>query len=304
MNFRACFTICLCLIAMADARSDDHVLVIDNRVDKFEAFYRHATSSPLESQARFTLWQKEGGLAAVPPGSAGDAIAHRLLDAAWNKYPALIPRLPALSRSAEGTAQAMFTRDNALLQTDNDKIRARLILYVGQFDNNAFTVPAMDGKPPTVLMPVESLNLKLLLAHELTHAIHLQLAGVKNAFGAPVGETMFLEGLAMHTAQRAVPGLPDAAYSEMASEKGWFAQCSARRHAVLQGIFTDLDKGGPETAMKYTFGHGNTGMSREAYCAAWFVVGMILDSGTTLPELARVPEDRMVQTIRAAMVVR
>lgn len=161
----------------------------------------------------------------------------------------------------------------------------------------------MNDKPPTVLMPVEGSTLKLLLAHELTHAIHLQLAGVKNAFGAPVGETMFLEGLAMHTAQRAVPGLPDAAYSAMAGDKGWFAQCSARKHAVLKGIFADLDKAGPETAMKYTFGQGNTGMSREAYCAAWFVMGMLLDRGKTLPELARIPEGQMVATIRTAMVV-
>jgi hypothetical protein len=301
MTFQACLAACLYLIAMVAARSAEHVLIIDNRVGKFETFYSHAASSPMDSNTRFALWQKEDGLAAVPPGAAGDAMAHRLLDAAWEKYPALIPRLPALSATAEQTARDMFARDNALLQTATDSIRARLILYVGQFDDNAFTVPAMNGKPATVLMPVESSNLKLSLAHELTHAIHVQLAGVKNAFGAPVGETMFMEGLAMHTAERAVPGLPDAAYSEMAGDKGWYAQCSKRKDAVLKGIFADLDKAGAETGMKYTFGRGNTGMSREAYCAAWFVVGSLLDSGTTLTQLARVPEGQMVATIRAAM---
>jgi hypothetical protein len=45
-------------------------------------------------------------------------------------------------------------------------------------------------------------------------------------------------------------------------------------------------------------------MHREAYCAAWIVMGKILDSGGTLPELARIPEDQMVATIRAAMVGR
>jgi Predicted Zn-dependent protease (DUF2268) len=304
MTFQACLAICLYLITMATASAMNHVLDIDNRIHKFEVFYGQAESSPMDPDARFALWQKEGGLAAVPPGPAGDAMAHRLLDAAWEKYPALIPELAALSTAAEQSARDLFARDNALLKTESDEIRARLILYVGQFDNNAFTVPAMNGKPATVLLSVESSTLKLLLAHELTHAIHLQLAGVKNAFGAPVGETMFLEGLAMHTARRAVPGLPDGAYSEMAGDKGWFAQCSARKHAVLQGIFPDLAKSGSAIAMKYTFGQGNTGLSREAYCAAWFVVGGLLDSGKTLPELARIPEDRMVSTIRAAMVVR
>jgi hypothetical protein len=301
MNFYGRLALCLCLVGMAKAGSHEHVLVIDNRVDRFEAFYAHATSGPMDSNSRFSLWQKEDGLAAVPPGAAGDAMARQLVDAAWDKYPALTTRLPRLKAEAERTARELFARDNELLETGTDTIRARLVLYVGQFDDNAYTMPAMNDKPPTVLMPVESPILRLLLAHELTHAIHLQLADIKNSFGAPVGETMFMEGLAMHTAQRAVPGLSDAAYTEMPDDKGWFARCSAHKDAVLKGIYGDLEKGGTDIAMKYTFGRGNTGMSREAYCAAWFAIGKLLNSGKTLAELARVPEGKMVATIRAAM---
>jgi Predicted Zn-dependent protease (DUF2268) len=301
MNFYGRLALCLFLFGMAKAGSHEHVLVIDNRVDRFEVFYAHATSGPMDSNSRFSLWQKEDGLAAVPPGAAGDAMARHLVDAAWDKYPALIPRLPTLNAEAERTARNLFTRNNELLETGTDKIRARLVLYVGQFDDNAYTMPAMNNKPPTVLMPVESPILRLLLAHELTHAIHLQLADIKNSFGAPVGETIFMEGLAMHTAQRAVPGLPDAAYTEMSDDKEWFARCSAHRDVVLKGIYGDLEKSGTDIAMKYTFGRGNTGMSREAYCAAWFAVGKLLNSGKTLAELARVPEGKMVATIRAAM---
>ncbi len=45
-------------------------------------------------------------------------------------------------------------------------------------------------------------------------------------------------------------------------------------------------------------------MQREAYCAAWIVMGKMLTSGKTLPELARVPEDKMVDTIREAMAAK
>jgi Predicted Zn-dependent protease (DUF2268) len=301
MTFYGRLALCLCLFGMAKADSHEHVLVIDNRVDRFEAFYADATSGAMDSNSRFSLWQKEDGLAAVPPGAAGDAMARRLVDAAWDKYPALMPRLPTLNAEAVRAARDLFARDNELLETGTETIRARLVLYVGQFDDNAYTMPAMNDKPPTVLMPVESPILRLLLAHELTHAIHLQLAGIRNSFGAPVGETMFMEGLAMHTAQRAVPRLPDAAYTEMPDDKEWFARCSAHKDAVLKGIYSDLDKSGSDIAMKYTFGRGNTGMSREAYCAAWFAMGKLLNSGKTLAELARVPEDKMVATIRAAM---
>jgi hypothetical protein len=282
----------------------DHMLDIDNRVAKFETFYAHATAKPMDADARFKLWQTEDGLAAVPPGPDGDAMARKLLDDAWSRYPALTPKLDGLEKTAEETAREMFARDNEILGTANDNINTRLILYVGQFDNNAFTVPPMDGKPATILMPVENINLKIALAHELAHSIELQLVPVKNSFGAPVGETMFLEGLAMRTSQRAVPGLPDAAYTSMPNEPDWMPNCVAKKDAVMKDIVPDLDKSGHEIAMKYTFGQGNTGMQREAYCAAWFVMGKLIDSGKTLPELARVPEDQMVGVVKAAIAMK
>ncbi|HWA31630.1 MAG TPA: hypothetical protein VG867_11045 [Rhizomicrobium sp.] len=302
MSLRAPFCAgVLLLLASSPAFAADHVLDIDNRVGKFETFYKDATAAQVDADARFKLWQKEDGLAAVPPGPDGDAMARKLLDDAWNKYPPLVPKLDALEKLTEETAREMFAKDNEILGTANDPIHTRLILYVGQFDNNAFTVPPMEGKPATILMPVENINLKIALAHELTHSIELQLVNVKNSFGAPVGETMFLEGLAMRTSQRAVPGLPDAAYTSMPNEPGWMPDCVARKDLILKDILPDLDKSGREIAMKYTFGQGNTGMQREAYCAAWFVMGKLIASGKTLPELARVPEDQMVSTIRAAM---
>lgn len=292
------------LLLASPAFAADHVLDSDNRVGKFETFYAHATAKPLDADARFKLWQTEDGLAAVPPGPDGDKMARKLLDDAWSRYPALVPKLPALEKAAEDTARAMFAKDNDILGAANDPIHTRLILYVGQFDNNAFTVPPMDGKPATILMPVENINLKIALAHELTHSIELQLVSVKNSFGAPVGETMFLEGLAMRTSQRAVPGLPDAAYTSMPNEPDWMPNCVAKKDIILKAILPDLDKSGHEIAMKYTFGQGNTGMQREAYCAAWFVMGKLIDSGKTLPELARTPEDRMVGVIRAAIAAK
>jgi hypothetical protein len=69
----------------------------------------------------------------------------------------------------------MFRSDNELLNTAADRIHSRLILYVGQLDNNAYAIVSMGGKPPTALMPVENISLRLALAHELTRSIHLQM---------------------------------------------------------------------------------------------------------------------------------
>jgi hypothetical protein len=289
------------LASAANAADATHVLDIDNRAPKFQTFYADATKAQLSADARFELWQKEDGLAAVPPGLDGDKMARQLLDAAWDRYPALVPKLDALERTAEDQGRASFDKINELLATTDAPIHSRLILYVGQFDNNAFTMPAMGGKPVTVLMPVENAILKIALAHELTHSVHIQLAHVQNSFGAPVGETVFLEGLAMRTSQAAVPGLPETAYTQIDPNDHWLATCYAKQDAVLKDIVPDLDRSGQDVAMKYTFGQGNNGMQREAYCAAWIVMGRLIASGRTLPELARIPEDKMVDTIREAL---
>ena len=240
----------------------------------------------------------------MPPGPEGDALARSLLDKAWPRYPSLIPVLPSLARSSEESARELFDADTAVLASGDAPVQVKLILIVGQFDNNAYSIPPLDGEPATTVMTVENTAFRRVLAHELAHAIHFQLAGVTNAFGAPVGETMFLEGLAMRTAQRAEPGRIDADYAAMPGDTKWMPRCAANKDRIIRRILPDLDKSGSDVAMKYTFGKGNTGMQREVYCAAWFAFDTLLDQGHTLPELARIPEEKMVETMRTALTAK
>jgi len=279
-------------------------LEIDDRVESFQKFYVEATHAKLSGEARFQLWRKEGGLTAVPPGPASDALAKTLLDKAWPRYPSLIPVLPSLARAAEEGARELFDADTAILAAGNAPLHSKLILVVGQFDDNAFSLPPLDGKPATTVMPVENSAYRRVLAHELAHTIHFQMVGVTNAAGAPVGETMFLEGLAMRVAQRAEPGRVDADYAVLPADTTWMPRCAAHKDRIIKGILPDLDKAGRDVTLKYTFGKGNTGLQREVYCAAWFAFETLLDQGYTLPDLARIPEERMVETMQAALTAR
>ncbi|HMA51837.1 MAG TPA: hypothetical protein VKP60_18895 [Magnetospirillaceae bacterium] len=276
-------------------------LEIDDRVESFQKFYAAATHAKLSDDQRFALWQSDGGLAAVPPGPKGDSMARALLDKAWPRYPSLIPVLPSLARAAEEGARELFETDIKILDAGDEPLHSRLILYVGQFDDNAFSIPAMSGKPATTVMSVENSAYRRVLAHELAHTIHFQLAGIDNAFEAPVGEKMFLEGLAMRTAQRAEPGQVDADYAAMPNDHKWMPRCAANKDRIIARILPDLDKAGPDIAFKYTFGKGNTGLQREVYCAAWFAFETLLNQGHSLPELARIPEEKMAETMRAAL---
>ena len=264
-------------------------------------FHTEATSAKLTDEQRFALWRRKGGLTASPFGEEDDRTARPLLDKAWPRYPSLIPVLPSLARSAEEGARELFDTDNAILGSGASPIRVRLILIVGQFDDGASTVPPSDGKPATTVMPVENSAFRRVLAHELAHAIHFQLAGVTDQANAPLGVTIFLEGLAMRTAQRAEPGRIDADYAAMPGDTKWMPRCAANKDRIISRLLPDLDKAGADITMKYTTGKGNTGMQREGYCAAWFAFDTLLDHGHTLPELARIPEEKMVETMRDAL---
>ena len=276
---------------------ESHLLDIVDRVPKFERFY--ADAKGLSEPARWSLWKKEYGIAAVPPTPQGDTLARKQLDAVWSRYSLLIPRLKTLEARGEKTARLLFAATNRLYATTGTPIHTKVVLFVGQFDGNEFTVPAMNGQPPTVVMPVENPLLRVQLAHEMSHSVNFQLADVNNSFGAPIGETVFLEGLAMHANKALVPGLPDAAYTELANEPGWYKRCTAEHLTVMRGILPFLHESGPAIATKFTFGTGTTGMHRELYCAGWFVVAGMLASGKTFPQLARLPENKMVETVEA-----
>ena len=278
-----------------------HTLDVINRIPKFENFYREAMTGSVSEADRWALWKKDYGIASVPPTPEGDALARKQLDDVFQRYAALVPALDADEERAEKTGRDLFARINKLYATDGVPIHSALVLFVGQFDGNEFTIPAMNGKPPTVVMPVENPDLELDMAHELSHSIHFQLADVKNGFGAPIGETIFLEGLAMHATKAVVPGLPDARYTELQSEPGWFARCAAQKEEIVKGILPYLDQAGADIATKFTFGKGTTGMDRELYCAGWFAMQKMLDGGATLATLARVPESSMIEAVRRAL---
>jgi len=289
------------MLATTLAGSPLHRLDVVDRVPKFVSFYEAASRTASSEQERWDLWQRLDGIAAVPPGPDGQAMARRLLDAAWPRYDALVPRLSALTTDVTEDAQSDFSKINELYADSDTAIETRLVLYVGQFDNNSYSIPPATDSPATVVFPVENVLGTLALAHELAHTVNAQLSHAQNGFGQPVGETVFLEGLAMHTAQAVVPGLPDASYVSTPGDDAWMPSCVSKRKQIIAGIAPYLSKSGREVAMKFTFGQGTTGMDREAYCAGWFAVAYLLKHGHTFPELARIPESQMIAVVREAI---
>lgn len=292
---RALLLLPLCLLfssALHAAAASGGGLHVLNLAPKFLRFYAAASSPSVTEAQRWALWRKDYGVAAVPPTPEGLDLARKQLDAVWTRYGKLIPTIDRRELAAERDAREMLPRVRALLGRREEDTPVDLVLFVGQFDGNEFTVPPRHpGDPPSVVMPIETPNIRYALTQELMHAVQIDADGLRNGFNAPLGETVLTVGLAMRGTERILPGASPSLYTWRSPQ--WLHRCLRDSAAILRGIRPFVTKADPATTTRFTYGTGTTGLESEAYCAGWVLVGRLLDSGYSFSKLAKMPESEM-----------
>ncbi len=279
--------------AVADAKTEASTaaneIVVKDLTPKFLTFYHDASAQQISPDARFALWKKEYGFAAVPPTPEGDSIARRLLDAAWPQYAGAFPIIQRGAAGIEPSPMATLDRVTELLKPDRP-VHLKLVVYVGGFEGNAYTM-GQDGQP-IVALPVEQTPPERapMMTHEFVHAVQISVGTMTGAWVRTVGATVLSEGLAMRTTQHLFPGKPDASFIEMKSDPGWLKRAGTMRQAILRDVRSALDSSKSDDVFRYTMGTGPAGIDREAYYAGWLVVGYWLKHGMTFHDIARIPE--------------
>ncbi len=278
--------------------TSDPVLTIRDLSPKFLEFYRTATAQHADEERRFQLWKQMYGFAAVPPTPEGDQMARRILDDAWPRYARALDAIRTGGAALQPPPAEVLKAVARLLQADVP-IRATLLLFVGGFDNNAFTAPG-EGGIPTVAIPVEGKPLNLVLPHEFTHVVEGEQAHLSFGWERSVAHTIFTEGLAMRATQKLRPGLPEKTYVGEFTPN-WFARAASKRSEILADIAPHLEQSDAKAVMRYTMGTGGAGVEREAYYAGWLVIGDLLDHGWAFPQLARVKDAEMASAVKTSL---
>jgi uncharacterized protein YjaZ len=140
---------------------------------------------------------------------------------------------------------------------------------------------------------------ELVFTHEMTHAVHIETAGLSGGWERSIAETIFLEGLAMRAVQVLEPNHEERDYLD--ADAAWFTSAMTKSPEILAGILPELEKSDSATVTRFTYGQGTTGMIREAYAAGWIVIGDLLRQGKTFPELARIRSLDMPAAVRGAV---
>jgi hypothetical protein len=225
-------------------------------------------------------------------------MARTLLDEAWPRYPSVLGQIRAGAAGMSPKPEATVREVAELLRPDKPAT-VRVLVFVGGFEDNAFTA-ASDGRVTTAI-PVEMSpdRRALIMAHELTQAVHIAMGSFAGGWVRSIGTTIVTEGLAMRVSERLFPGRPAKDFVEMTP--GWFDQATSRRIAILRGIRPYLFSEKSDDVMRFTMGHGPSGLEREAYYAGWEVVGHWLDQGMSFAEIARIPEQEMPARVAQAI---
>ena len=103
----------------------------------------------------------------------------------------------------------------------------------------------------------------------------------------------------MRGTERILPGAPKSLYTWRNAR--WLARCTSNSSAILRGIRPYIAKADSDTASRFTYGSGTTGLPSEAYGAGWILAGNLLAHGHTFPELARIPEADMAGFVTASL---
>jgi hypothetical protein len=273
-------------------------LTLKDITPKFVAFYEQATRQHASEEERWKLWKQAYDFAAVPPTPEGESLARKLLDDAWPRYPAVMERI---RRGAAGLTPDPHTviRSIAELLRPEKPVNVTLLVFVGAFEENAFT--AAQGGKITTALPIEGEpgGRELLMTHELTHAVHISMGSFSGGWIRTIGTTVLTEGLAMRVTQKLIPSRDEASYVE--GRPGWFKEASEKRTEILNAILPVLSSDKSEDVMRFTMGKGPNGLEREAYYVGWLVVGYWLENGMTFADIARIPEKEMPQRVSEAI---
>ncbi len=290
----------LVLLCLTGADAPRVSITVKDLTPRFLTFYRAATVAHANADERFSLWKRDYGFAAVPPTPQGDAIARKLLDDAWPKYPAVLNRIDKGATGIEPSPEVTLERVAALLRP-TAPVNLTLVAYVGALEGNAFTVG--DKGKATVAIPVEESPLERgpVMAHEFTHAVQITMGSNAGGWVRSIGETVLAEGLAMRVAQTLYPDRPAASSVEMASEPGWLKRADAKRTQILTDVRRASASSNSDDVMRFTMGVGPAGINREAYYAGWLVTRYWLDRGRSFADIARIREADASAEVRRAI---
>lgn len=289
----------LALAAPAAAQEEPRVtLQVTDLSPRFLRFYDAAVAENADAERRWALWKEHYGFAALPPVPQRDSMARALLDGAWTRYPEVLDRIRGGAAAMQPPAEPMLRRVAALLGA-RDTLTVRLVAYVGAREGNAYFFDNAGTLNVAVPLEEDPAWRELVLAHEMTHAVHHRLSGFSGGWERSIARTLFAEGLAARATEALYPGRPAEAYLE--HRPGWLAAASAEGDRILRGLLPHLRASDSPTVMRFTMGTGTTGTEREAYFAGWRVIGHLLAQGHTFPQLARLSEAEIPALVETAI---
>lgn len=265
---------------------------------RFLTFYQSVLAEGASGDRRWELWREHYGFAAVPATAAGQALARRQLDESWEDYAPLLPRIRAGVEAVRPRPRTILQRVSELLELDRP-MEVEVVFFVGTRGGSAFSYALPDRWQMALPIEEDPRDREITASHEMAHGVHTELAGLRGEWYRSLGQMVLGEGLAMHVAGALYPGRSPWTYT--GGGEGWYREAESREEEILRGVMGSADNATPRALDRFTVGPGPAGLRREAYYAGWVLVEHLLETGWTLPGLARVPRGLMGRVVERSL---
>ncbi len=241
---------------------------IKDLTPKFLAFYEAAEKEHASPDRRWELWKEMYDFAAVPPTEEGQKIARKLLDEAWPRYASAQELIRAGAATLTPNPEAMVQSIAELLKPEQPA-KVTLRVFVGAFEDNAFTTVGKSGVITSLPIEMEPEPRARIMAHELTHAVHMAMGTFSGSWIRSIGATVVSEGLAMRLSQKLFP--EDAPEKLAEHTPGWLKAADAKRLEIVKAIQPVLGSEKSEDVMRFTMGQGRmVSSARLTTSAGWW----------------------------------
>jgi hypothetical protein len=269
-------------------------ITVSDWTDRFLTFYAQALAES-DPDRRWRLWMEHYRFLPFGDTAEAESEARKLFQVAWCQYPRVLSRI----RRRGGVTQRQYTRAIQAVARELGIEHADVRVQLGVGFLNRMHYAAAVGDRIYMFYPVDYdyEDPELIFGNLASLAFYHQKAGVQSSVEAyDLAEQAMVQGVAVHTVQRACPGRTLSAYLQ--ANDSWVLQCAAQTVSVLQDFLDAMDLPPQKGLLRGFFWESDyLEPERSGYWVSHLLAGKLLSS-RTLAELSGIRQEEWGALVR------
>ncbi|MFC7320140.1 hypothetical protein [Halobacillus campisalis] len=261
--------------------------------DEFLSFYHDASQHSFNENDRFSAWKKYYGFNPYMKEDPKEQLAREMLEQAFPKYERALPTIESFQVDEEEIFQYISLIRESL--NAFEPMQLSIVFFIGDFETDPF-IEKEPNDAYTLYFPIEIEWKPILLVNELAKTVYLNQSKLNPRSLNDVAHVVYLEGLALHTADWVTP----KDYLSL-NIYPWLSKCSREPTRIMMNLLPHLRRSDYKAIYSFTKGTGASGYTNEASFVGWRTIKHMLEKGNSLASLLNIPEEQILKIVEQTL---